>query len=455
MTLAGYRRMSDARDEEKLGLGRQTDDITTLGARLYPNEPIAWYEDDDLSAWDPTVVRPDFERLLADITKGAVTGILTYNLDRFLRQPIELERVIKVCDAAGATKVHSVEGDLDLSTTEGQMTARILVAVTKKQSDDTSRRTRRKHEELRQNGQHSGRIPYGFTKTMTHDPVTSAAVRQMAAWCLEGLSTAEIGRRASLPTHAVRTILRNPSTYGLHPRTKLKAAWEGILSIEQRATVLAALARPAKPPTVRPRWLLGLAYCATCDRRLVSAGSTTKRRGNTFQYHYYGCPTGEGGCGLQVTCNQLEERVRGWLFKAAKDARPNQTEEITHAMAEIAQQEIILAEFAEDRRLNLMERSAYIQVRDTGMREIARLRGIVANAKVLDDVDSDLSFIAERWDGFTATKKRVVAGYLLDRVDVWPGVRAEGADRRRLPPAIIKERERQVAAASTPPAPSS
>jgi DNA invertase Pin-like site-specific DNA recombinase len=42
----------------------------------------------------------------------------------------------------------TVSGDLDLSTHEGQLMARITGAVARKESDDKSRRIQRKHQEL-------------------------------------------------------------------------------------------------------------------------------------------------------------------------------------------------------------------------------------------------------------------------------------------------------------------
>ena len=57
-----------------------------------------------------------------------------------------------LCKTANVSKPASVSGDVDLSTHDGQFLARILGAVAKKESDDKSRRIRRKHEELAQAG---------------------------------------------------------------------------------------------------------------------------------------------------------------------------------------------------------------------------------------------------------------------------------------------------------------
>ena len=58
----------------------------------------------------------------------------------------------------------TVTGRIDLADPDGQFQARILGAVAKKESDDKSRRIRRKHEELAAAGRVSGggTRPYGY-----------------------------------------------------------------------------------------------------------------------------------------------------------------------------------------------------------------------------------------------------------------------------------------------------
>jgi site-specific DNA recombinase len=61
------------------------------------------------------------------------------------RQPKELEEFFELCAAADVHRLASVSGDIDLATHDGQFLARILGAVSRKESDDKSRRIMRKH----------------------------------------------------------------------------------------------------------------------------------------------------------------------------------------------------------------------------------------------------------------------------------------------------------------------
>ena len=46
---------------------------------------MANYEDVDLSVYDKRLVRPDFERMLADINAGMVDAVLVWRTDRLTR----------------------------------------------------------------------------------------------------------------------------------------------------------------------------------------------------------------------------------------------------------------------------------------------------------------------------------------------------------------------------------
>src|SRR5207247_3467669 len=120
---------------------------------------------------------------------GSINGLLVYDLDRLHRQPSELESFIDLCQRLRLTNVASVSGDIDLTTPDGQFQARILGAVAKKESDDKSRRIRRKHEELALNGKVSGggSRPYGYeADKLTVRPAEAAVVKDCARRLLAG-----------------------------------------------------------------------------------------------------------------------------------------------------------------------------------------------------------------------------------------------------------------------------
>ena len=157
-----YTRISEDRDETQLGVGRQMNDCERLAAAR-GWDIVERYVDNDISAWKGGR-RPDYMRMLDDITDHHIDSVIVWHQDRLVRQPRELEQFFDICDRAGVKDLASVSGDVDLGTSDGRFKARILGSVAAKESDDKSRRIRRKMEELARNGQNGGggTRPFGF-----------------------------------------------------------------------------------------------------------------------------------------------------------------------------------------------------------------------------------------------------------------------------------------------------
>src|SRR6266536_3394902 len=162
MVRAGiYARISSDREGDNLAISGQLADCGQLADRRGWTV-VERYVDSDISAYSGKR-RPEYLRLLDDIEAGIVEAVVVYHADRLHRHPRELEDFIDLCQRT-RTKIATVSGDLDLSTHEGQLLARITGAVARKESDDKSRRIKRKHEELAAAGKVSGggTRPYGY-----------------------------------------------------------------------------------------------------------------------------------------------------------------------------------------------------------------------------------------------------------------------------------------------------
>src|SRR5438034_8339473 len=182
-----YARISSDREGDGLGVNRQLEDCKQL-AGLRGWQVVETYVDDDVSAYGGKP-RPEYGRMLHDLRTGTITGVLVYHLDRLHRQPKELEEFFEVCKDAGVDDLATVTGRIDLADPDGQFQARILGAVAKKESDDKSRRIRRKHAELAVNGKVSGggSRPYGYeADKLTVRPAEAAVIKDCARRLLAG-----------------------------------------------------------------------------------------------------------------------------------------------------------------------------------------------------------------------------------------------------------------------------
>lgn len=326
-----YVRISDDTEGEAKGVGRQQDDCCALAAVRRWNV-VKIYEDNDYSAYQRKVTRPSFEQMLGDLHLGVIQGVVVYNLDRFARQPRDLERAIDIFEQRADFVFATLEGDVNLSSIDGRTMARVMVAFANKSSHDTGRRVQRKQLELAGEGKpHGGRQPYGWGPDgLKADPAARKEILAAHKAILEGARIADIHRdwlqRGVAPTSrtgrrfqgaeklhhkTVTRVLTNPALAGMkvyrgetvtdEQGAPIKAAWEPICTAEHLSQVTEALAQ-RKPTRERAgtnatRYLLsGIARCGLCGSPMRGQ---MRRRADRSQYPVYLCDKSgySGGCG--------------------------------------------------------------------------------------------------------------------------------------------------------------
>lgn len=115
--------------------------------------------DHALSAWDPKVVRPEFDALMARLKSGASDGLIVYDLSRFTRKPMEGEELIQIAERG--LVISSIENDYNLMDPDGRKHFRTDMADAAKESDKISQRTTRgKKKKARKGKSNAG--PRGF-----------------------------------------------------------------------------------------------------------------------------------------------------------------------------------------------------------------------------------------------------------------------------------------------------
>lgn len=125
MRAAVYLRISEDRTGEQLGVVRQRQDCEQL-CRSKGWTPVE-YVDNDMSATNGKP-RPAYEKMLADICDGTIGAVVAWDLDRLHRRPIELESFMALADEKHLA-LATVSGDVDLSTAQGRLVARLKGSV--------------------------------------------------------------------------------------------------------------------------------------------------------------------------------------------------------------------------------------------------------------------------------------------------------------------------------------
>ncbi len=179
-----YTRISWDPEGQRAGVERQRVDCEALcTARSW--EMAQYFEDNDRSAYSSRKRRA-YEQMLVAVADGALDAVVTWHNDRLHRSPRELETFIELVERRGVRVAVVTGGDYDLTTPEGRFTARIVGAVARKESEDRSRRVRRKHLELAEQGRPAGQLGWGVRNDAERELVREAASRILAG---QGLIT--------------------------------------------------------------------------------------------------------------------------------------------------------------------------------------------------------------------------------------------------------------------------
>lgn len=443
-----YVRISDDRVGDAAGVGRQEEDARALAERLgWGVGPVI--VENDVSAYkrrkitlpsgghELRVIRPGFRNLLDLIMIGEVDGMIAYDLDRTARDPRDLEDLIDAVEQSRPPlPVESVTGSLRLANDSDVTMARVMVAIANKSSRDSSRRIRRKHEELAKAGKYGGggRRRFGFEADgVTHNPREAEALRWAAKEILAGKTVGVVARtldkRGITPVVAARwspkaltDMLRSPRIVGQRThRGEVvgKAEWEPILDEDTYDAVVAELilrSRGAPQPALR-RWCNMLLFCGRCEHPL--AGSYVASDG---RYRYW-CNPRRGGCGRISTQGpkteaEIERQVLTYLTRPdvlAKFAETRSTDGAQRARASIADDEEQLLQLARAHGNKQITFEEYMEARRPIAQRLKDARALtlaVVPDRVRRVLDSD--DVTEAWQELDPQGKREVARIVLE-----------------------------------------
>lgn len=438
MRAAIYVRISRDNEGNGLGVARQEDACRKLADRLGWHV-VDVYPDNSISAYDRRKKRPHYERMLTDVAAGRVNAVLAYAVDRLTRHPIELERLVDVLGSNHIAVRTVVGGELDLSTEEGLLRARIMGSVARFESGRKSERLRAKAEQMVSSGKRPCGTPrpFGYDRhyedgkiaSETVNEAEAAAIRDAAARLLAGESMRSIiiewnarGLRSSMgnlwKSTTFRQMIGSPRLAGLlvhnrQPVQGVTAEWPAILdreTHEQLAALIAARKGSGWATNNKRFWLTGHVFC-TCGTAMRVHRTTAGKR------QYTCLPKGEGGCGGRVVSfADLDELIRRVVIKRTKD--PETFRGLAARQSDTSAESAGLVEAIErdERRLAMLQdqladgepeeipevRAAVRKVRDRirGNRE-ALARTVGAEPLIGVDVDD----LEERWETLDAGQK--------------------------------------------------
>jgi site-specific DNA recombinase len=440
-TAAGvYARISSDPDETRLGVGRQEKDCRELAQRK-GWDVVDTFVDNDLSA-ATSKRRPEYQRLLSAIETGEIDAVIVWDLDRLHRRPIELEEFFAACDAAGLRHLATVGGDVDLSTGEGVLVARIKGAVAAEEVRKLKARVTRKHAELASAGKLSGggHRPFGYeADRMTLRPGEAEEIRDAARRVLAGESVRGITqdwRRRGVST--VRGAVWSPTTIKRllcsgrisgqrehHGEIVGEAVWPAIITAAETTRLRAMLMNGGRSPggTARSYLLSGLVYCGDCGRRM-STRPTAKGR------HRYLCVRDRGGCGHRGidaagTEDLVVEAVMIRLDTPALSAAvAKSTQQQDDDGGELVELEGRLDQLAEMFASGEIGRREWLKARGSLEDRLQTARARLARQSRTEALTGmEGGVLREAWGEMTFDRRRAVIAAVIERVTVGPAVK--------------------------------
>lgn len=412
LRVAVYVRISDDKAGDAHGVTKQRALNLARAERegwvIVPDGDRDVFEDNSISAYSGKR-RPAYERLLAAIEAGLVDVVLAWAPDRLHRHPRELETFIDLIVAHGVEVKTITAGDWDLSTEEGQLTARQLGSIARYESAVKSRRARAEVERRAAAGLVHGQTrTYGLScervgreRVWQIEEAEAAVIREAAERVLAGESALSITRdlnRREIPSpkggiwrpQSLRVILISARVAGWREhragRGRSEAAaygggeftapaeWPAILDRPTVERLRRRLADPSRQRGPSGRTYLlsgGLARCAACGANLAGQMNSGRRE--------YRCSVSGGGCGnVQIGADGIEEYVveavraahaNGLFDEEVRDAGADSGASEAWALAEHLRAEV--EQLSADKGSGLITRAEWLAQREPLLARLA------------------------------------------------------------------------------------
>lgn len=310
-----YRRQSSDPRNDELGIERQLQVCQRVAdARGFDVTRVI--TDNAVSASKKG--RAGYAELIDLMKSGQVDVVLILRIDRLLRLNDELEELITLVERY-PVRVVTAEGDIDLSTPQGRLLARILVSVAQNEMEVKSARHKLANAQKAAQGlPYASWRPFGYEDDRVTIRESEAAVlremasrmmnghsyRELAQWLnREGITTSRGGQWAP---RSVRQMLEAKRSAGIreYQGVDYPAVWPAIFDAETWERLQFAIRHrtqvtPMSAPIARKYLLTGLVYCGKCDSPMN--GSMKRDRADKERRRAYMCRAPgdrvRGGCG--------------------------------------------------------------------------------------------------------------------------------------------------------------
>ncbi|WP_079908234.1 recombinase family protein [Paenibacillus sp. 32352] len=249
--------------------------------------------------------RPAMQRLIRDIEKGKIHGVIVYKLDRLSRKQKDVLYLLEDVFEKNNVIFKSATEPFDTSTPFGKAMIGVLAVFAQLERDMIVERTvSGRREKVNQGFWPGGRVPFGYSwdkenKQLEIIPEEAQIVREIYKRYITGQSRLQIAEWAASRTKArvidhsvIRDMLARPIYMGklINEGELVDGNHEAIIDIETWKAAQREQEARAEGSTPLGEYLLtGLLECGVCNGNVVHVIRNTKPRGKLYSYNLYAC----------------------------------------------------------------------------------------------------------------------------------------------------------------------
>jgi site-specific DNA recombinase len=407
-------------------------------------EVVGEYEDNDTSASKARKAGTRWADLLDDARAKKFDIVIAVDLDRLLRTINDLITLTET-----GAKVLTVDGEIDLTTADGEFRATMLAGIARFEARRKGERQLRANAHAAALGRRTGgRRPFGYEEDGTtirrgeaaavvdgyRDFLTGVPLAAISRdWNARGFETTQLrrGARRDQPhpwsAQAVRQVLKNPRNMGKRAHNGeivADAAWPALVEESTYLSTMAILTGPShqRHTPTRGRYLLsGLAVCGVCRANAQSGGNSTPghpayRCSGSYGHFSRSAPAAEEYVEAVMVARLSRSDARELMITKQHDDGPALSLEAVGLRARL---DALAVDFADGSLTTNQLRIATERMRE----RLARVEELLADVGRFDVLGPLVNApdVKAAWDGLSIDKKRAVIATLATVVLYPPG----------------------------------
>ena len=282
------------------------------------------------------LMRPEMQRLLADIKSKKIDKLIAIKVDRLTRNNYDGFWLLNYCEEHDV-KIELILEPYDVSTANGEMIFGMNLVFGQRERKEIGARTKRAMEEMALEKIHPSKAPYGYIRNketghLEIEPIEAQVVKEIFELCKQGKSTRNIAtimkdnnaylKQGKWASDRVYKILTNSIYIGIFEYGKYKRKPQDILRVENYCEPIIdeITWNATRNVLVKNRHsnygeyihlFSGLVKCPICRNIMSSSESFKYPNGKLKVYYHLRCKNHNcKGFGLHYNTEKIENKLK-------------------------------------------------------------------------------------------------------------------------------------------------